>query len=117
MTHALLLSDFPAQLAHLAHQLHQADQTIRQHQARLDTLTAELETEIATDTSLKNEQQRKAKRLEATTQTHYLAAVAAVQSAQDNRHLIHIEYRLLADRFSVAKLIARERIASLEIAA
>jgi uncharacterized phage infection (PIP) family protein YhgE len=117
MTQELLLSEFPQQLADLAQQLHEADKVIRQQQHQLDTLTAEIEQAIASDHDLKNEQQRKAKRLELTTRTAYQQAQAALQTAQDERHQLHIQYRLIADRFTVAKLITRERIASLELAA
>jgi regulator of replication initiation timing len=117
MTQELLLSEFPQQLADLAQQLHEADKVIRQRQQQLDTLTAEIEQAIAGDRDLKNEQQRKAKRLELTTSTAYQQAQAALQTAQDERHQLHIQYRLIADRFTVAKLITRERIASLELAA
>jgi hypothetical protein len=64
-------------------------------------------------------QQRKAKRLEFDHQ-HRLPASPRQQrckTAQDERHQLHIQYRLIADRFTVAKLVARERIASLELAA
>lgn len=110
------LTQYPDQLAALSHQLLDADIAIRQHQAEVDRLTGLIEQAIVDDSSLKNEQQRKAKRLELFQDKTYQTARIALQQAQDDYQRLKIQRQLIADRFVVAQFFAKERIACLSVA-
>ncbi|MGB6016804.1 MAG: hypothetical protein WBG32_18870 [Nodosilinea sp.] len=109
----VLLAQFPEQLKRMAEAVIANDKDIRDLQAEIDRLTVEIELTIAQDASLKNEQQRKAKRHELMQTDSYQSARYILQQAQDNQQLLKIKRQYLADQFAVAKLMAQEHIASL----
>lgn len=108
-----LLAQFPEQLKRMADAAIANDIDIRDLQAEVDRLTVEIELVIAQDSSLKNEQQRKAKRHELMQSDRYQAALHILQQAQDNQQRLKVKRQYLADQFAVAKLMAQEYIASL----
>jgi hypothetical protein len=109
------LIEYPVAIAEKQRQLLQTDQHIRRLQDILNRLTAEIDTEIAFDVELKNDAQRKAKRLELMSSSDYRRAVTNLQIAQDNRAEIEIDLSLLRNQFSVLKLELREAIATREL--
>jgi hypothetical protein len=109
----VLLAQFPEQLKRMAEAAIANDKDIRDLQADLDRLTVEIELVIAQDSSLKNEQQPKAKRFELLQTDDYQTAAYILQQAQDNQQRLKIKRQYLADQFAVAKLMAQEHIASL----
>ena len=113
---SMLLAQFPDQLKRTAEGLIANEIDIRDLQADLDRLTVEIETAIAQDTSLKNEQQRKAKRHELMQADSYQSALLILQQAKDNQQRLKIKRQYLADQFAVAKLMAQEHIAGLSAA-
>lgn len=109
------LIEYPATIAERQRDLLQADQRIRRLQDVLNRLTADIDTTIAFDTDLRNDAQRKAKRLELMSSAEYRKAVANLQIAQDERSEIEIDLNLLRNQFSVLKLEKRETIAIREL--
>lgn len=83
----------------------------------LGFMDGEIEATIANDSSLKNEQMRKAKRLELQQQPDYLQAKVALKEAKEDRDRLQIKLNLLRNQFSVAKLEARLQVAQLEAVA
>jgi hypothetical protein len=81
----------------------------------LNRHTAEIDTAIAFDTELRNDAQRKAKRMELMNTAEYRKAVAILQMAQDERAEIEIDLSLLRNQFSVLKLEKRDAIATREL--
>ena len=109
------LVDYPATIAERQRDLLQADQRIRRLQDVLNRLTADIDTTIAFDTELRNDAQRKAKRLELMSSAEYRKAAANLQIAQDERAEVEIDLSLLRNQFSVLKLEKREAIAIREL--
>lgn len=108
------LIDYPAAIAEKQRQFLQTEQRIRRLQDTLNRLTAEIDTEIAFDKELKNDAQRKAKRLELMRSSEYRRAIANLQITQDERAEIEIDLDLLRNQFSVLRLQLREAIVSRE---
>lgn len=109
------LLDYPAAIAEQQRKVLQADQRIRRLQDVVYHLTAEIDTAIAFDASLKNDAQRKAKRLELMSAVEYRTAVANLQIAQDQRAELDIDLTLLRNQLSVLKLEKREAITVREL--
>lgn len=109
------LIDYPAEIAEKQRQLLRTEQHIRRLQEIVNRLTAEIDTTIAFDNDLKNDAQRKAKRLELMSMAEYRKAVANLLMAQDERAEIEIDTNLLRNQFSVLKLQLREAIAGREL--
>lgn len=109
------LIDYPAAIAEQQRQLLQADQHIRRLRDVLNHLTAEIDTSIAFDTTLKNDAQRKAKRQEMMNTAEYRTAVANLQMAEDRQAEMEIDLALLRNQFSALKLEKRESIAVREL--
>ncbi|UIE39545.1 hypothetical protein [Leptodesmis sichuanensis] len=109
------LIDYPAEIAEKQRQLLRIEQHIRRSQEIVNGLTAEIDTAIAFDSDLKNDAQRKAKRLELMSTAEYRKAVANLLMAQDERAEIEIDTNLLRNQFSVLKLQLREAIAAREL--
>jgi hypothetical protein len=109
------LIDYPAVIAERQRDLLKLEQRIRRLQDVLNRLTAEIDTTIAFDVDLRNDAQRKAKRLELMSAAEYRKAVANLQMAQDERSEIEIDLGLLRNQFSVLKLEKREVIAMREL--
>lgn len=109
------LIDYPAEIAEKQRQLLRIEQHIRRLQEIVNRLTAEIDTAIAFDSELKNDAQRKAKRLELMSMAEYRKAVTNLLMAQDERAEIEIDVNLLRNQFSVLKLQLRETIAAREL--
>lgn len=109
------LIDYPAEIAEKQRQLLRTEQHIRRLQEIVNRLTAEIDTAIAFDDDLKNDAQRKAKRLELMSMAEYRKAVANLLMAQDERAEIEIDANLLRNQFSVLKLQLREAISGREL--
>lgn len=109
------LLDYPAAIAQKQRELLQVEQHIRRSQDILNRLTAEIDTNIAFDSELRNDAQRKAKRLELMKSGEYRKAATQLQIVQDQHAEIEIDLTLLRNQFSVLKLELREAIASREL--
>jgi ABC-type proline/glycine betaine transport system ATPase subunit len=109
------LLDYPAAIAQKQRELLQTEQHVRRLQDVLNRLTAEIDTTIAFDTELRNDAQRKAKRIELMQAAEYRKAATNLQIAQDQYAGIEIDLNLLRNQFSVLKLELRESIASREL--
>lgn len=79
----------------------------------LDLYKLEVEKAIASDETLKNDTQRKAKRLELQLKSDYSQMVSDILKAKDKISNLEIELNLVNNRFSVAKLRSRFEIANL----
>jgi len=111
------LRDYPSTIAKIQLQILRLDRKIRTAQQDLDGYTADIEQAIATDPELKNDQQRKAKRLELMRDTKYTMLVNALADGIERRTRLEIELQLQRSEFSVRKLEYRDHIASKEAAA
>lgn len=111
-----ILFDYPQRIARVQHTLLRLDRRARKVQRALDCKTAEIEWAIAQDTELRNDQQRRARRLELTADLAYGALAETVMEYQDRRTRLEIQLQLLRDEFAVLKLRYRDEIASKEIA-
>lgn len=109
------LIDYPIMIAEKQRQLLQSEQHIRRLQDIVNRLTAEIDTAIAFDSELRNDAQRKAKRLELMSAPDYRRAAANLQITYDERAEIEIDLNLLRNQFSVLKLQLREAIAAREL--
>ncbi len=109
------LIDYPIAIAEKQRHFLQIEQNIRRLQDILNRLAAEIDTAIAFDNTLKNDAQRKAKRLELMQASDYRRAAANLQMTQDERAEIEIDLNLLRNQFSVLKLQLREAIAAREL--
>ena len=108
-----LLASFPGQLQRLSESLLKVEIEIRKYRAKVDGLTSEIDLAIAQDSSLRNEQQRKAKRSELLQSEEYQTALAYLREAQDDYQRLKIKRQHAVDQFAVAKLMAQEHIAGL----
>jgi hypothetical protein len=79
----------------------------------LDLYKFEVEKAIASDDTLKNDNQRKAKRLELQNKPDYSQMITSIVKAKDKINHLEIELNLSNNRFSVAKLRSRHEIANL----
>lgn len=109
------LSEFPLAIARIERQQLRLSKKIRTAQAHLDKLTGEIECKIATDPELKNDQQRKARRLELLNSGDYQTAQTILNTYSDRRIALDINLSLLRNQFSVAKLEVRQTIARDEL--
>lgn len=109
------LLDYPAAIAQKQRDLLRTEQHMRRLQDVLNRLTAEIDTTIAFDTTLRNDAQRKAKRLELMAAADYRKAATNLQIAQDQHAELEIDLNLLRNQFSVLKLEIRESLASREM--
>lgn len=112
------LDDYPKAIAQLQAQILKLDQQIRTLNESAVVFLAAIDRHIAFDVTLKNDNQRKAKRVELMeTSPDYIEASLALKYAQDKRGELDIELQLLRNQFSLLKLDRRETIARLELEA
>ena len=111
------LNEYPQAIADIELRIFHTTQDIEIQTERLSFLDGEIETAIAADKTLKNEQQRKTRRLELQQEPDYLEAKSALKEAKRTRDGWNIKLNLLRNQFSVAKLELRMAIAQLESAA
>ena len=110
------LKEYPQAIAKAETKLMKLNQEIEIQSQLLSYLDAEIEKSIALDKDLKNEQQRKSKRLELQQSPDYLEIKTNLKEAKDNKDEQLITIKLLINQFSVAKLEAKSQIAGLELA-
>ncbi len=111
------LNQFPLKIAKAETKILNLDRQVTIYKEQLSFMDGEIETAIASNKDLKNEQQRKTKRLELKQEPDYLQAKASLTEATEKRDKAQIELNLLRNQFSVAKLEARQEIANLEAVA
>ncbi|MCU0524624.1 MAG: hypothetical protein MUF72_07340 [Elainella sp. Prado103] len=109
------LLDYPAAIAQKQRELLRSEQHIRRLQDVLNRLVAEIDTSIAFDPELRNDAQRKAKRIEFMKSPEYRKALSNLQIANDQRTELEIDLNLLRNQFSVLKLELRESLATREL--
>ncbi len=108
------LNQFPLKIAEAETKVLNLDRQVTIYKEQLSFMDGEIETAIALNKELKNEQQRKTKRLELKQEPDYLQAKASLTEATEKRDREVIQLNLLRNQFSVAKLEARQAIANLE---
>jgi polyribonucleotide nucleotidyltransferase len=110
------LTEYPGTIAKLQTRILAAAAQMRQHKESVSFCLNAIDRAIAFDESLKNEQQRKAKRsLMIETDMDYLASVRGQRQAEELLTKLEIELEQRRSEFSILKLQTRERIASLEL--
>ena len=111
------LKRYPTAIASVEEKLLKLALEIEIQTELLSFLDADIEKAIASDPQLKNDQARKAKRLELQQQPDYLEVKANLKEAKEDRDRTLIGFNQLRSEFSVLKLELRMQIASLEAAA
>lgn len=111
----MFFRDYPDAIAHLQRQILDLDQHLIGLVESVKIFEAEIDKEIAFDATLKNEAQRKARRIELQqTDGDYYAASRLLKETKEKREMLAIELELLRNQFSILKLEKREAIARLE---
>lgn len=107
-------------LDNLVNEIYSIEQDLRKAKVELtgledslDLYKFEVEKAIASDDTLKNDNQRKAKRLELQNKPDYSQMIANILKSKDKINHLEIELNLSNNRFSVAKLRSRHEIANL----
>ncbi|MGK7895079.1 MAG: hypothetical protein AB4372_16025 [Xenococcus sp. (in: cyanobacteria)] len=113
----LKLNQFPNKIAEAETKILGLAHQVTIHKENLSFMDGEIELAIAFNKELKNEQQRKTKRLELKQEPDYLQAKASLTEATEKRDKAQIELNLIRNQFSVAKLEMRQKIANLEAVA
>ena len=114
----LKINQYPSVIAQLQRQTLKDEQQIRQLTESISILTAAIDRQIAFDTSLKNESQRKAKRATLiASNSDYITTANHLKIVQDHRDELLIKLQLHRSQFSILKLEWREAIARQELAA
>ncbi|KAM3093197.1 hypothetical protein ACKFKF_29680 [Phormidesmis sp. 146-12] len=109
------LNEYPPAIAKCQHELLKLEAQVRLHKEKIESLTAAADREIAFDGTLKNDQQRKAKRFEILTEDDtYELAMTQLGRLELDRAVHQIELELMKNTFSVLKLAQREAIARME---
>ena len=111
------LKQYPKAIASVEEKLLKLNQEIAIENQLISFLDAELEKAIANDKELKNEQQRKTKRLELQQQPDYLEVKRKLTQVKEERDRQLIQLNQLRSEFSVMKLEVRMQIANLEAVA
>lgn len=111
------LKEYPSKIAEVEILILNLDRQVNIYKEQLSFMDADIENAIASNKELKNEQQRKTKRLELKQEPDYLQAKAALTEAVEKRDKEVIQLNLLRNQFSVAKLEERKAIANLEAVA
>lgn len=105
------LNEYPQQIYQQQLKIHHWEQQIEIHTEQLMFMDADIENAIALDKDLKNDQQRKAKRLEMQQHPDYLQIKTQLKEAKEKRILESIYLDLMCNQFSVLKLEERRKIA------
>lgn len=109
------LNDYPKAIYDHQLKLNGSRNQVEIQQERLAFLDGEIESAIALNPDLKNEQQRKAERLKLRQEPDYLQAQSALKAAKETLKVEEIYLTLLRNQFGVAKLFARRQIVELEL--
>ncbi|QQE64136.1 hypothetical protein GFS31_08150 [Leptolyngbya sp. BL0902] len=107
-----LLLPLPGKIERLSRAVLWSETRMHQAQAKLDAATAEIERTIAEDSSLKNDQQRKAKRSELMQGEAYQTAQQRLQKAQEDYQSLKIDRQLAMNQFEAAKLMVQAHLAA-----
>jgi hypothetical protein len=109
------LSEYPEVIARLQYQILDLDQLIISLAESVKIFEAEIDKQIAFDSNLKNDAQRKARRIELQqTDGDYYTASRQLLETKSKRDLLQIQLELVKNQFSVLKLEKREAIARAE---
>lgn len=111
------LKQYPSAIASVEKELLKLNGEIVIQNQLISFLNADLEKAIANDRELKNEQQRKTKRLELRQQPDYLEVQQKLIQITEKRDLTLINLNQLRNEFSVIKLELKAQIAHLEAVA
>jgi predicted metalloenzyme YecM len=110
------LIEYPKDIADVQKRAMRLDRRIRKTQRLLDARNYEIEQAIADHPELKNDQQRRAKRLEQMQDPEYIALSEAIADATDRKTRLEIDLGQLRNEFSILKLQYRDEIVSKEVA-
>jgi hypothetical protein len=108
------LRDYPTAIAKAANHAKRLAGDVWEARKQLATVNWQIESAIATDTTCRNDQERKAKRLEMQQGDGYCKANETLHRAETKLENAQIQLNLLRDTFRVEILESRERIARLE---
>lgn len=110
-----LLQEYPGAIAQLQYQLLNINQLIEKLELDVNRICNQIETQIAFDPELKNDQQRKAKKTELIRQSgDYESSYRSLAKETFKRSQVEIQLEQLKSEFSVLRLIKREAIAKME---
>jgi hypothetical protein len=112
------LHDYPIAIAKLQRQTLKLDQRLCTLRESVAFCLSAIDRQIAFDQSLKNDAQRKAKRVELMeSDSDYIQALLELRQAEDRKAELDIDLQLLRNQFSLLKLERREAIAAMELQA
>ena len=110
------LNEYPQAIAHQSRQLLEFDQSLIGLTESVKIFEAEIDKVIAFDVNLKNDAQRKAKRVELQqTDGDFYSSSLLLKQTKEKRDLLAIDLELLRNQFAIAKLEKREAIAQMEL--
>jgi crotonobetainyl-CoA:carnitine CoA-transferase CaiB-like acyl-CoA transferase len=108
------LKEYPAAIAKAARNIYRLEGDVWDCRNQLAALEWQIEAAIAHDPDLKNDQQRKARRLELQQASDSQTARETLKKAEARLEQAQIQVTLLRDTFRIEILETRERIARLE---
>lgn len=112
----MFFADYPDAIARIQRQILDLDQHLIGLTESVKIFEAEIDKAIAFDVTLKNEAQRKARRIELQqTDGDYYAASRLLKETKEKRETLAIELELLRNQFAILKLEKHEVIARLEV--
>jgi hypothetical protein len=109
------LNQYADTIAQSKRQLLAVERAADRAKSKVDELLGQIDAAIAFDPELKNDAQRKAKRFELMKDASYVEAAEAYRIEAEKLDGMQVDHTQLLNRFSVAKLEAREAIAKLEL--
>lgn len=110
------LNQYPESIANLQHQIFKLDQSLITLNESVKIFEAEIDKVVAFDDTLRNDTQRKAKKIALSqTDADFYKASLELKQTKARREFLDIELELLRNSFSVLKLERREAIARLEV--
>lgn len=112
------LNEYPTAIAKLQAEVFNRDLVIEKTHSNIKQIEAEIDTEIAFDTTLRNDAQRKAKKQQLLEEHPSAWEQQEILSQyRSKREMAFIELCLRRNEFSILKLERREAIARLELQA
>jgi hypothetical protein len=109
------LHEYPQAIAQSNRAVLTAERVARNAKIKLDEMIAQIDTAIAFDSDLKNDAQRKSRRAELLLDPTYRDVASIYQAEAERLEDLKVDHQLILNRFSVAKLEAREAIAEMEM--
>lgn len=109
------LKQYPIEISKAAKIVQRLDKRIAIAKAALDRMNFAIEVTIAQDVELKNDQQRRARRMELQQEPAYAEHCETLQQLEWKRDAAQINLGCLRDSFRVEMLEMRERIARMEV--